>query len=50
MPVLADFEGGLGQRDHHAEPGHALTEPLRAKDSMDQETRTRSNMARTVMT
>ena len=25
MPVNADFDGGLGHRDHLAEPGHALT-------------------------
>ena len=50
MPVRADFEGGLGHRDHHAEPGHALTAPPRAEDSRDQETRTRSDQARAVMT
>jgi hypothetical protein len=47
--VPADCEGDPGQREHHAEPGQALTEPLSAKYSMDQESRTRSNMAMTVM-
>ena len=47
--VPADCEGDPGHREHHAEHGHALTVPPSAKYSMDQESRTRSNMAMTVM-